>query len=350
MAKIMKAILFHQHGGPEVLEYADYPTPEPGLNDVLIRLEAAALNRLDLWVREGWPGIRLTYPHIPGADGAGAIAALGENVSNWTVGERVVINSNMGCGKCQSCLAGFDNRCDTWHLLGETTPGTYAEYVVVPAHQILAMPAEMDAHTAAAAALVYHTAWHSLMKRGGLQAGEHVLIIGASGGVNTASIQIAKWAGAKVYVIGSSAEKLALAEELGADVLIDRSKEENWAKTLYKLTNKRGVDLVVDNVGTTFPLSLRAARKGGRILTVGNTGGPKFEIDNRFIFTKHLSIIGSTMGSIQDFAEVMDLVFSGALKVPLDQRYPLAQARSAQARLASNQQLGKITLTINPSS
>jgi len=256
----MKAVIFHQHGGPEVLQYADYPTPEPGPNEVLIRLEAAALNRLDLWVRAGWPGIRLDYPHIPGADGAGAIAALGENTSAWTIGDRVVINSNMGCGQCPACLAGLDNQCREWHLLGETTPGTYAEYVVVPAHQILAIPEKVDAHTVAAAALVYHTAWHSLITRGKLGAGESVLVVGASGGVNTASIQIAKWAGAKVYVVGSSAEKLALAAELGADVLIDRSKNENWAKAIYKLTNKRGVDVVVDNVGTTFPLSTRAPR------------------------------------------------------------------------------------------
>ena len=342
----MKAILFYQHGGPEVLQFAEFPTPEPGPNQVLIRLEAAALNRLDLWVRDGWPGSRLSLPHIPGADGAGAIAALGENINDWVIGDRVVINSNMGCGQCQTCLAGQDNRCRKWHLLGETTPGTYAEYVVVPSHQILAIPDEIDAHTAAAAALVYHTAWHSLITRGQLQAGENVLIVGASGGVNTASIQIAKWTGAKVYVIGSSAEKLMLAAEFGADVLINRSKNEHWAKAIYKLTNKHGVDVVVDNVGTTFPMSFRAARTGGRILTVGNTGGPKFEIDNRFIFGKHLSIIGSTMGTLQDFVEVMDLVFARSLKVALDQRYPLSQAKVAQERLASGMQLGKITLEI----
>jgi NADPH:quinone reductase-like Zn-dependent oxidoreductase len=343
----MKAILFYQHGGPEVLEYTDFPTPEPGPNEVLIRLDAAALNRLDLWVRDGWPGIRLTYPHIPGADGAGVIAGLGENVIEWKLGDRVVINSNMGCGQCQACLAGLDNRCRKWHLLGESTPGTYAQYIVVPAHQILAMPAGIDAHTAAAAALVYHTAWHSLITRGKLGADESVLVVGASGGVNTASIQIAKWIGAKVFVIGSSGQKLKIAEELGADVLIDRSKEENWSKVINTITNKRGVDVVVDNVGSTFPMSLRAARVGGRILTVGNTGGPKIEIDNRFIFGKHLSIIGSTMGTKQDFFDVMGLIFTGALKVALDRCYPLSRARAAQQRLANGLQMGKITLVID---
>ncbi len=340
----MKAILFYEHGGPEVLEYGDYPTPEPAPGEVLIRLKAAALNRLDLWVREGWPGIRLNYPHIPGADGAGEIAALGEGVTGLEVGMPVVINSNIGCGKCPACQRGLDNQCRHWQLLGETRRGTYAEYVAVPARQVFPLPEGFDYHTAAAAALVYHTAWHSLITRANLRPGESVLIVGASGGVNTASIQIAKYAGATVYVVGSNAKKLALAESLGADYLIDRSKEENWAKAVYKLTNRQGVDVVVDNVGTTFPLSFRAARKGGRILTVGNTGGPKFEIDNRFIFGKHLSIIGSTMGTLHDFRTVMGLVVAGHLRVPLDKTFPLAEARAAQERLESGKQMGKITL------
>jgi NADPH:quinone reductase-like Zn-dependent oxidoreductase len=343
----MRVVLFHTHGGPEVLEYTDFPTPEPGPGEVLVRLEAAALNRVDLWVRNGWPGIRLEYPHIPGADGAGRVAALGEGVTGWTVGDRVVINSNLGCGECDNCLKGKDNLCRRWHLLGEIIRGTYAEYIALPARQLYQIPDEFDPYTAAAAALVYHTAWHSLITRGNLQSGERVLVVGASGGVNTACIQIAKYTGATVYVVGSSVEKLALAESLGADFLIDRSKEGNWSKAVYKLTNKGGVDLVVDNVGTTFPLSLRAARKGGRILTVGNTGGPKFEIDNRFIFGKHLSIIGSTMGTMSDFNVVMDLIVAGKLVVPLDRTYQLEDAGVAHRRLESGGQLGKITLAID---
>jgi NADPH:quinone reductase-like Zn-dependent oxidoreductase len=343
----MKAILFHQHGGPEVLEYTDFPTPEPGRGEILVKIQAAALNRLDLWVRNGWPGIKLDYPHIPGADGAGEIAGIGEGVSGWSPGDRVVINSNLGCGICNFCLAGQDNMCDTWHLLGETVRGTYAAYVVVPERQLYPMPNDFDPHIAAGAALVYHSAWHALITRGNLRPGERVLIIGASGGVNTASIQVAKYAGATVYVVGSNAAKLKLAESLGADVLIDRSKEEDWSKTIYRMTDKRGVDVVVDNVGTTFPMSFRAARKGGRILTVGNTGGPKFEIDNRFIFGKHLTLIGSTMGTLSDFAAVMDLVFAGKLKVALDEIYPLKEAQAAHIRLESGQQMGKITLKID---
>jgi len=342
----MKAVLFHKHGGPEVLEYKDFPTPEPGPGEALVRLKAAALNGLDLWVRAGWPGIKLEYPHIPGADGAGEVVALGSGVTNRAIGERVVINSNLGCGKCEACLAGFDNRCRAWGLLGETRRGTYAEYVAVPARNLVLLPEGFDERSAAAAALVFHTAWHSLIARGGLRAGESVLVVGASGGVNTACIQIAKLTGAMVYVVGSNAEKLSIAESLGADHLIDRSQEENWPKIVYQLTGKRGVDVVVDNVGTTFPLSFRAACKGGRILTVGNTGGSTVEIDNRFIFAKHLSLIGSTMGTQKDFKAVMELVFAGRLKPVLDRSFPLAEARAAQERLKKGEQMGKITLAI----
>jgi NADPH:quinone reductase-like Zn-dependent oxidoreductase len=342
----MKAILFNKHGGPEVLEYVDFPTPEPGEDQVLVKLEVAALNRADLWTRNGWPGIKLEYPHILGADGAGIVAGLGDCVSGWNLGDRVVVNGNLSCGHCPACIAGQDNRCREWHLLGETVRGTYAEYVVVPATSLYPIPDGFEAHQAAAAALVFLTAWHSLIIQGGLRPGESVLVIGGSGGVNTASIQIAKLAGAIVYVVGSNSQKLELAESMGADYLIDRSREENWSKTVYDLTAKRGVDVVVDNVGTTFPSSFRAATKGGRILTVGNSGGAKFEIDNRYIFSKHLSVIGSSMGTRADFATVMNLVFAGKLKPVIDRDYPLAEARAAQERLEKGEQLGKITLSI----
>ena len=342
----MKAVYFEEHGGPQVLQMGDLPDPAPAADEVLVKLHYSALNRMDIWVREGWPGIRLAYPHIPGADGSGRIAATGEEVDSFAVGDRVVINSNLGCGKCDSCLAGQDNLCSHWHLLGETIPGTYAEYVCLPWRNALALPDDFPLRSAAAAGLVFHTAWHSLITRGGLKPGERVLIVGASGGVNTACIQIAKHAGAQVYVVGSNAEKLSLAASLGADFLIDRSQEEDWSRAVYRLTQKQGVDVVVDNVGTTFPWSFRAARKGGRILTVGNTAGPKFEIDNRYIFGKQLSIIGSTMGNHQDFIQVMDLIFAGKLSPVLDRNFPLAEAHLAHQRLDAGAQLGKITLSI----
>ncbi|MEW6241759.1 MAG: zinc-binding dehydrogenase [Chloroflexota bacterium] len=353
----MKATLFHKHGGPEVLEYTDFPDPPPpGPGYALVKLAAAALNRVDVTVRGGWPGLKLELPHIPGADGAGAIAALGSPLpaspaetkrgEGIKVGSRVVINANLGCGQCEACQRGQDNLCRDWHLLGETVRGTYCEYITLPVQQLYPLPDDFDPHAAVAAALVYQTAWHSLVTRGGLKPGESVLIVGASGGVNTASVQIAKYIDAQVLVVGADAEKLSLAESLGADVLINRSKESDWAKSAFLATNRRGVDVVVDNVGTTFPLSLRALRKGGRVLTVGNTGGPKFEIDNRYIFAKHLSIIGSTMSTREEFAEVMDLVVAGKLKPVMDKTFPLREARAAHERLESGMQRGKITLEI----
>jgi NADPH:quinone reductase-like Zn-dependent oxidoreductase len=342
----MKAVLFRQHGGPEVLEYTDFPTPEPRPGEALIRLHAAALNRMDVLVRKGWPGLNLALPHINGADGAGEVVALGSGTSELEVGDHVVIDANLGCGKCEFCLAGKDNMCLQWHLLGETVRGTYAEYVLLPVKQLYRLPKDFDFHQAAAAALVYQTAWHSLVKRGNLQKDEIVLIVGAGGGVNTASTQIAKWIGAQVIVVGSDAKKLEMAESIGADILIDRSKEVDWSKAVFLATDKRGVDVVVDNVGTTFMQSLRALRKGGRLLTVGNSGGPKFEIDNRYLFAKHLSILGSTMSTLSEFKEVMDLIVAGKLKPVLDKKYPLKEAANAQERLWRNENFGKITLEI----
>jgi NADPH:quinone reductase-like Zn-dependent oxidoreductase len=343
----LKVILFHNHGDVSVLEYSDFPTPDPGPGQVLVRLKAAALNHLDLWVRAGWPEIKLEYPHIPGADGAGEVAALGDGVRAFSVGERVVINPNLSCGRCEFCLAGFDNRCLEWGLLGETRRGTYAEYIVVPERNLLTLPEGFDQQRAAAAALVFLTAWHSLVRRGKMSAGESVLIIGASGGVNLACIQIAKLGGATVYVVGSNTDKLALAESLGADFLINRAETPDWSQEVHRMTQKRGVDIVVDNVGTTFPESFRAARRGGRILTVGNTGNPKVEIDNRYIFAKHLSLIGSSMGTHNDFKKVMKLVFAGRLDPVLDQTFLLSEAGVAQERLARGEQMGKITLAID---
>jgi NADPH:quinone reductase-like Zn-dependent oxidoreductase len=342
----MRAVFFNQNGGLDVLEYGELPDPEPGPGEVLVRLKAAALNRLDIWTREGWPGMKIEFPFIPGADGAGKIAAVGDGVQDLSPGTPVVINSNLGDGTCEYCRAGFENRCLNFGLLGETTNGTYAEFVVVPARNVKRMPENFDPHQAAAAGLVYHTAWHSLITIGELRPGETVLVVGASGGVNTASTQIAKLTGANVIVVGSGPGKLALAASLGADELIDRSEDENWSRSVYKLTNKRGVDVVVDNVGTTYYHSFRAAKKGGRILTVGNTGGPKFEIDNRYIFGKHLKLIGSTMGTLRDFDTVMDLVFEGRLKAVVDKTFPLVEAAKAQERLQTGEQLGKITLDI----
>lgn len=342
----MKAILFHEHGGPEVLEYADIDTPEPGPGEVQVNIQTAALNRLDIFVRNGWPGIKLNYPHIPGADGAGVISAVGPGVTEVAVGDRVVINGTMSCGKCDFCLAGKENMCLNGGILGEDMNGTYAEYVVVPENNVLKLPDDITVEAAAAASLVFLTAWHSLITRGGLRPGESVLIVGASGGVNTASIQIAKLAGATVYVVGSTAEKLEQAHALGADVLIDRN-EEDWGKAIFKLTGKRGVDVVVDNVGgPTWATSIRALTRGGRMLVVGGTAGYMAETPVNYIFRKHVSIIGSTMAPPGDFRDVMALIFAGKLQPVVDSVRPLAEAAEAQKLLESGNIFGKLVLRL----
>jgi NADPH:quinone reductase-like Zn-dependent oxidoreductase len=337
----MKASYFTKHGGPDVMEYGEMPDPEPRPGEVLVRIQAAAMNRVDKWIRDGWPGLKLPLPHIPGSDGAGVVETSGHGFQK---GERVVINSNLGCGECEFCQAGQDNLCTKWHLLGETTSGTYAELVAVPARQLLRLPENISFEIAAASALVCLTAWHSLITKGELRAGETVLVIGAGGGVNTAAIQIAKLAGCTVFVVGSNVKKLSNAQTLGADVFIDRSAED-WGKRIYQLTRRRGVDVIVDNVGAaTMMSSFRAVRRGGRILTVGNTSGPTFEIDNRYIFGKHISILGSTMGTIHDFTTVMKLVFDGKIRIPIDSSFPLSNAREAHEKLESGDYFGKILL------
>jgi NADPH:quinone reductase-like Zn-dependent oxidoreductase len=342
----VKAVIFRAHGGLEVLEYKDLPTPEPGDGEVLVRLHAAALNHVDLTVRKGWPGLELELPHISGADGAGEVASVGTGVTKIKTGDHVVINPNLGCGKCDQCIAGKDNLCRQWRLLGETVRGTYAEFVALPERQLYRLPIDFDYHAAAAAALVYQTSWHSLITRGNLHPGETVLIVGAGGGVNTACIQVAKLAGARVIVVGSNSRKLELARSLGADILIDRAGREEWSSSVFAANSKQGVDVVVDNVGTTFMQSLRSLRKGGRLLTVGNSGGPRFEIDNRYLFGRHLSIIGSTMGPRQDFQTAMDLVVRGSLRAVIDRVYDLREAAAAQRRLEEGAELGKIVLEI----
>ncbi len=341
----MKAIFFREHGAD--IEYGELPAPVLAPTEALVHLEAVSLNRVELFTLEGWPGLELEMPHVPGADGAGRVVEVGSQVTRLAIGDRVVINPSLSCGECDFCLAGQENLCKQWRLLGEHTPGTFRELISLPEQNLLKMPVDFDSAVAAAAALVYLTAWHSLITRGQLRAGESVLVVGASGGVNTASIQIAKYSGASVLAVGSGADKLAVAKDAGADVLIDRSQDEEWSKNAYLAEGRRGVDVVVDNVGAdTMSLSLRAARKGGRILTVGNTSGPKFELDNRILFGKHLSIIGSTMGTAEDFETVMRLVFEGKLNPVLDRQFRLENAGMAFARMRAGEQRGKITLTV----
>ena len=344
----MKAALFSEHGSADVLRVVtDLPVPDPGPGEVRVRVRAAALNYLDVWVRNGWPGINLSLPHIPGADAAGTVDALGPGVTGWELGERVAIDPTLSCGECEFCRAGHENRCVHFGIKGEHTSGTCAEFITIPARNLLRLPDHVTFETAAAASLVFVTAWHSLITRGGLRPAESVLIVGAGGGVNTASLQIAKLAGCTVTVIGSTEDKLEQARALGADSVVLRDIEGGWSRAVYQLTAKRGVDVVIDNVGApTFKDSLRALTRGGRLLTVGNTGGPAVEIDNRLMFGKHLSIIGSTMGPHSDYVRVMHLLFKGRLQAVIDRTFPLEDIQSAHRALESGDHFGKIVLTL----
>lgn len=341
----MKALVFAQHGDLDQVSLSDVTRPTIGPDDVLLEVRAAALNRLDLWVLEGWPGLNLKLPHVMGSDGAGVVAEVGANVNDVQAGDRVAVNPTLSCGRCHYCQTGRDNMCDEFAIIGEHVAGFAAEYVAVPARNLLPLPEEVPFTAAAAASLVYVTAWRSLIKRGRLRAGESILIVGAGGGVNTAAIQIASLAGAEpIYVVGSSDDKLDRAKTLGGDVLINREKEE-WGKAIYKATGKQGVDVVVDNVGAaTFYTSLRSLKKGGRLLTVGNTSGPTFKFDNRLMFAKHLSIIGSTMGTQADYEEVMGLIFNGRLHPVIDSVHDLDEGPEVLRKLRDGEVIGKLVL------
>ena len=335
------------HGGAEVVEYVeDLPIPEAGAGEARIQIKAAALNRLDLWVRAGWRGLELNFPHVICADGAGVVEAVGDGVTQVAVGDRVCINPTMVSPDDPALYTGLENQSRI-AILGEHHSGTAAESVVLPQRNLMKMPGGYDFGAAAAVGLAGLTAWHSLITRGGLKAGESVLIVGAGGGVNSISIQIAKLAGAFVYVVGSNAEKCRQAEAIGADVTINREEEPQWSRAVYKLTNRRGVDVVVDNVGAaTLDQSLRACRSGGRILVVGGTSGYAYELNLAQLFTRHIALIGSTMGPQRDYLAFMEQVFAGRIKPVIGARLPLREARRAQEMLAENAVFGKVVLEV----
>jgi len=342
----VKALCFFEHGELDVLRYADVPDPQPGPGQVLVRVRACALNHLDVFVRRGWPGLKLALPHWCGADVAGEVAALGEGVTGWSVGQRVVLDPGVTTAEDEFTRRGEHSVSPGYVIRGEQVPGGQAEFVLAAPEDLMPIPDGWDFPQAAAPLLVSLTAWRMLIHRARLRAGESVLIVGAGGGVNSMAIQIAKLAGATVYALTRSDEKMEKARALGADVVLDYHADPAWSKTLFKLTDRRGVDVVVDNVGrATLNDSIRAVARGGRIVIVGNTSGPQVEIDTRFIFSKQISLIGSTMGSHQDFRDVMALVWAGKLKPVVDSVLPLSEGRAAFERLERGEQFGKIVLT-----
>lgn len=342
----MKAVYFQEHGGPEKLQFGDVPDPQPAPDEVVIRVRACALNHLDIWVRRGWPGLELEKPHWCGADVAGEIIELGSAVRDWQIGQRVVADPGILTGEDEYTRRGEDSLSPAYHVLGEHRRGGAAERVAVPAANLAQMPESWDFSRAAAPLLVSLTAWRMLIQRAALRAGETVLIVGSGGGVNTMALQIVRLAGARAVVVAGDAQKAERAAALGAEEVVDRSRVKDWSREVMKITGRRGVDVVVDNVGkATLPLSMKAAARGGRIVIVGNTSGPVAEIDVRYIFGKQLALIGSTMGSRQDFRDVLQLIWRGALLPVIDRVLPLSEGVAAYRALEHGEMFGKIVLT-----
>ena len=342
----MKAIVFQQHGGPEVLKYADVAEPAIRPNEVLVRVKACALNHLDLWVRGGIPGVPIPLPHIPGSDVAGEIAQIGAEVSTVRVGQKVVLAPGVTCGKCAACIAGQDNRCRQFTNLGYMIDGGCAEFVRVPEVNCLPYPENLSWEEAASIPLVFQTAWHMLLARAELQPGEDVLILGAGSGVGTAAIQIAKFFGARVLATAGSDEKLQKAKELGADHLINH-RTQKIREEVRRITSKRGVDVVFEHVGTaTWDDSLASLAPSGRLVTCGATTGYDAKIDLRFLFSRQLSLLGSYMGTKSELHSVMRLVATGRLKPIVDRIFPLGEAAAAHMYLESSFQFGKVVLSV----
>jgi NADPH:quinone reductase-like Zn-dependent oxidoreductase len=360
-AAVMRAALFSEFGGADVLRVvADAPVPEPAPGWVRLRVGAAALNHLDVWVRRGLP-IDITMPHIGGSDIAGTVDALGEGVEGLgvagvaggagvagvagvSVGARVVVDPSVSCGTCEWCLRGDEPLCLTFKIIGEHLQGGFAEYVTVPARNLFVIPDAFSFEIAAAAPLPFLTAWRALVGRAALQSGESVLITGASGGVSTAAIQIAKFLGARVHAVTSS-RWVDRVRALGADVVYNRD-DGDWSKALLSETSKRGVDVIIDSVGAAaWPQNLRALARGGRLVVYGGTAGPKVEIDVRALFWKQTSIMGSTMSSHAEFNAAMRHVFDGTLRPVVDSVLPLERVREAHERLEAGDVFGKVVLT-----
>ncbi len=340
----MKAVVFHEHGGPERLIYKDVSPPEIGADEVLVRVKACALNHLDIWVREGIPAYKTRLPHISGCDIVGVVEDKGTAASGIATGERVLISPGLSCFRCEMCLAGQDNLCLNYTIIGAGPDGGYAEYVKAPTSSLITLPEALSFEQGAAYPLTFLTAWHMLITRAQIRAGQEVLVLAAGSGIGSAAIQIAKLAGARVLATAGTEEKLERARELGADEVIHSIKED-FAKRARDLTQGRGVDVVFEHVGPeTWKGSIHSLAKGGTLVTCGATTGPEVKLDLRFLFSRQLALLGSMMGTRRELIEVTRLVGQGKLKPIIDRCYPLREAREAQERMLLRQHFGKILL------
>ncbi len=339
----MKGVVIHEHGGIDKLRFEDQPVPKIAAKEVLVEVKAAALNHLDLWVRGGLPTLKLKMPHILGSDAAGVVAAVGDVVMNVKVGDKVLLAPGWGCGSCHNCLNGDDNLCHDYQILGETAQGCYAEYVKAPAENAFLIPQGLSLDQAAAIPLVFLTAWHMLVEQVKVQPGEDILILAAGSGVGSVAIQIAKLFNARVIATASTDEKLQKAGELGADELINYT-EKDFLDEVKQLTGKKGVDIVFEHVGkSTWEKSIKALKKGGRLVTCGATSGHDPVMDLRYVFFKELKIFGNFMGRKEGLKRALQF-FPEKLKPVIDTSFPLKDAAKAQQRLMAREQFGKIIL------
>jgi len=340
----MKAVIFNRHGGPEVLQFTEVPHPTIKAHEVLVQVRACALNHLDVWVRGGLPGIEIPLPHILGNDIAGVVRDVGELVTWVRVGDEVMLQPGVSCGHCRECLSGRDNLCREYSVLGQSRAGGYAEYVVAPGANVVPKPQNLSWEDAAALPLVTLTAWHMLVTRANVRPGEDVLIHAAGSGVGSIAIQIAKLLGGRVIATAGSDDKLTKAKQLGADETLNYSKPD-WPKEVRRLTERKGVDVVFEHTGaSTWPGSITSLKNNGRLVTCGATSGFDGKTDIRQIFYRHLTILGSFMGSKAELLEAMKFVESGAIRAVVDRTLPLSEARRAHELMEDRAQFGKLVL------
>jgi NADPH:quinone reductase-like Zn-dependent oxidoreductase len=340
----MKAAIFRKHGTPEVLEYADVAEPQIRANEVLVEVKACALNHLDIWVRNGLPGIDIPLPHILGNDVSGVVRDVGELVTWVKPGDEVMVQPGVSCGHCEACLSGKDNFCREYDIIGYRRDGGYAELVAVPGGNVIPKPRQLSWEEAAALPLVTVTAWHMLVTRANVQPGENVLVHAAGSGVGSVAIQIAKLRGARVITTASTDEKLAHARELGADETINYTRDD-WPKEVRRLTDRKGVDVVVEHTGAvTWPGSISSLKNNGRLVTCGATSGFDARTDLRQVFYRNLSLLGSFMGSKAELLEAMKFVEEGKIRGVVDRVLPLSEARQAHELIENRAQFGKVVL------
>jgi len=340
----MKGVRMHQFGGPEVLTYEDVPDPVLRKDQVLVRVKACSLNHLDVWVRKGLPGVKL--PHILGSDIAGEVAEVGEYVSGFKAGQHVLVAPMHFCGHCAKCVAGVQNQCREFTVLGNGVDGGNCELISVPAANVIPFPDSLDFNQAASVPLVFVTAWHMLVGRAGVRPGQTVLVLGASSGVGIAAIQIAKLFHCRVITTAGDEAKLEKGRALGADFGINHYKQK-ISEEVRKITSKEGVDIVIEHVGAaTWDESVKSLKGGGTLVTCGATTGPSVGIDLRHVFARQLSLLGSYMGTVGELHEVLGHVFAGRLKPVVDRVFPLKDLRAAHELLENSQMFGKIL--VNP--